>query len=167
MRENRVAESPVGHVAVKQRISIQTEPFDAGVEQESLRSNDPGIGALVTFVGLMRDMNAGERVTAMYLEHYPGMTEKALEAIVVEAWRRWDLRGVRVLHRVGELRPLDPIVLVAVAGPHRGDAFRACEFIIDYLKTRAPFWKRETTAQGTRWVEPRTSDREAEARWRS
>ena len=147
-------------------ISVQTEPFDIAMEQHRLCAGDPRIGALVTFVGLMRDRNDGEPVERMVLEHYPGMTEKALEAIVREAAERWDLLGVSVVHRVGELRPEDPIVLVAVASSHRGEAFRACEFLIDYLKTRAPFWKKEHTAQGERWVDARDSDGEAEARWR-
>ena len=147
-------------------VSVQTDPFDIAAEQDHLRAGNPGIGALVTFVGLMRDQNDGAPVSRMVLEHYPGMTEKALEAIVREAEGRWDLLGVRVVHRVGELRPEDPIVLVAVASRHRGEAFRACEFLIDYLKTRAPFWKKEHTAQGERWVDARDSDGEAEARWR-
>jgi len=130
-----------------------------------VRSDNPRVGAVVTFLGLMRDINEGDRVTTMTLEHYPGMTEKALVAIVDEAESRWDLEGVRVIHRVGELKPEDPIVLVTVASRHRGDAFRACEFIIDYLKTRAPFWKKEQTPKGERWVEARHSDQEAERRW--
>lgn len=146
-------------------IAVQEAPFDAAAEEQAVRAGNPRVGALVTFLGLMRDINEGDRVTTMTLEHYPGMTEKALTAIVEEAESRWDLEGVRVIHRVGELRPEDPIVLVTVASRHRGDAFRACEFIIDYLKTRAPFWKREQTPEGERWVEARHSDREAEARW--
>ncbi len=113
----------------------------------------------------MRDMNEGDSVTTMTLEHYPGMTEMALQKIIEEAARRWDLLGCRVVHRVGEMKPTDPIVLVAVASAHRGDAFRACEFIIDYLKTRAPFWKKEVTAQGSRWVDARHTDTEAEMKW--
>ena len=147
-------------------VSVQTAPFDIAMEQDRLRAGNPKVGALVTFVGLMRDHNDGEPVERMRLEHYPGMTEKALEAIVREAEERWDLLGVRVVHRVGELRPEDPIVLVAVASSHRREAFRACEFLIDYLKTRAPFWKKEHTAQGERWVDVRDSDDEAEVRWR-
>jgi molybdopterin synthase catalytic subunit len=147
-------------------ICVQTTPFDAAAQQEALRRDNPAVGAVVSFVGLMRDMNEGERVSAMTLEHYPGMTEKALATIVAEAERRWPLLGVRLVHRVGPLRPSDPIVLVAVAAAHRGEAFRACEFIIDYLKTRAPFWKRETTPEGARWVEARHGDAAAEARWR-
>jgi len=147
------------------RIRVQSEPFDIAALQDELRRHNPGVGAVVTFVGLMRDMNEGDSVATMTLEHYPGMTEKALAAIVDEAEQRWPLLGVRVVHRVGPLRPTDPIVLVAVASAHRGEAFRACEFIIDYLKTRAPFWKRETTPDGERWVEARHGDSAAEARW--
>jgi len=146
-------------------IRVQTEPFDIAAEQEDLWRGRPQVGALVTFVGLMRDMNQGDRVDRMLLEHYPGMTEKALTAIAEEAGRRWDLQGIRVLHRVGELRPQDPIVLVAVTSTHRGEAFRACEFLIDYLKTRAPFWKKEVTDQGGHWLDSRTTDAAAARRW--
>jgi molybdopterin synthase catalytic subunit len=146
-------------------VRVQSEPFDPAAEVEALRAGNPQIGAVVTFLGLMRDLNDGERVEAMTLEHYPGMTEKALEAIVAEAVARWRLEGVRVVHRVGELRPEEPIVLVAVASRHRGEAFRACEFVIDYLKTRAPFWKKERVAGGERWVTARHHDAEAERRW--
>jgi molybdopterin synthase catalytic subunit len=147
-------------------VTIQSQPLDPEREQQRLRAGNPRIGALVSFVGLMRDINEGDQVTGMYLEHYPGMTEQALEAIVAEARRRWTLEAVRVVHRVGELHPQDPIVLVAVASRHRGEAFRACEFIIDYLKTQAPFWKKELTEHGPRWVEARHGDAEAERRWR-
>jgi molybdopterin synthase catalytic subunit len=147
------------------QIRVQTAPFDLATELEALRAGNPGIGALVSFLGLMRDQNAGCRVEAMTLEHYPGMTEKALAAILAEARRRWDLEAIRLIHRIGVLRPEDPIVLVAVASRHRGEAFAACEFIIDYLKTRAPFWKKERTDQGERWVEGRAADTEAAARW--
>jgi len=119
----------------------------------------------VTFVGLMRDLNAGEDVQAMTLEHYPGMTERALGAIAEEATRRWDLQGVTIVHRVGLLAPQDAIVLVGVASSHRGAAFHACEFLMDYLKTRAPFWKKELTGSGERWVEARDGDQEAAVRW--
>ena len=146
-------------------IAIQTETFDSAEEERRLRGGNPRIGAVVSFLGLMRDLNEGERVMTMTLEHYPGMTEKALAAIVDEAEQRWDLEGIRVIHRVGELRPEEPIVLVMVASRHRGEAFRACEFVIDYLKTRAPFWKRESTPDGDRWVEARHSDKDAESRW--
>ncbi|MEW7980641.1 MAG: molybdopterin synthase catalytic subunit MoaE [gamma proteobacterium symbiont of Phacoides pectinatus] len=146
-------------------ITIQTEAFDIEAVQRELRA-DPAVGAVVSFIGQMRDINEGDRVSTMTLEHYPGMTEKALERIVEEARQRWDLLGVRVIHRVGPLTPLDPIVLVAVASGHRGEAFQACEFIIDYLKSRAPFWKKERTAGGERWVDARHGDSEAEARWK-
>ena len=148
------------------QIQIQNEPLDIPALQAELWAGNPAVGAVVSFVGLMRDMNGGEPVESMVLEHYPGMTEKALEEIVAEAQERWSLLGMRVVHRVGELRPLDPIVLVAVAAAHRGEAFQACEFVIDYLKTRAPFWKKERTATGERWVEARDGDAEAELRWR-
>ena len=147
------------------QVVVQTEPLDIEAIQNALRAENPAIGALVSFVGLMRDLNEGDRVLAMTLEHYPGMTEKALQAIVSEAEQRWGLLGVRVVHRIGELRPLDPIVVVVVASAHRGEAFRACEFVIDYLKTRAPFWKKEKTAGGERWVDVRHSDSEAGSRW--
>ncbi len=147
------------------QVRVQTEPIDIQAIQDRLRANNPAVGALVSFIGLMRDMNEGDRVLAMTLEHYPGMTEKALQAIVYEAEQRWDLQGVRVVHRVGELLPLDPIVAVVVASAHRGEAFRACEFVIDYLKTRAPFWKKEKTAGGERWVDARHGDSEAGSRW--
>ena len=146
-------------------VRVQSEPFDPAAEVEALRAGNPRIGAVVSFLGLMRDLNDGDRVEAMTLEHYPGMTEKALEAIVAEAAARWEVDGIRVVHRVGELRPEEPIVLVAVASRHRGEAFRACEFVIDYLKTRAPFWKKERVAGGERWVAARHGDREAERRW--
>ena len=130
-----------------------------------MRAGNPAVGAVVTFLGLMRDINEGDRVTAMTLEHYPGMTEKALDAILDQAFERWDLEGIRVVHRVGRLEPEDPIVLVTVASRHRGEAFRACEFVIDWLKTRAPFWKKEETEHGERWVEARAADEAARARW--
>ena len=147
-------------------VRITTESFDATRETDAVRRDNPRVGAVVSFLGLMRDINEGDQVSRMFLEHYPGMTEKALQDIVDEAKGRWDLEAVRVVHRVGEILPEEPIVLVAVASRHRGDAFRACEFIIDYLKTRAPFWKKESTAEGDRWVAARTSDDEATARWR-
>lgn len=147
-------------------IRVQSDPFDIAAEQENLWRGHPQTGALVTFVGLMRDMNEGDRVSGMNLEHYPGMTEKALAAIADEAAGRWDLQGIRILHRVGELRPQDPIVLVAVTSAHRGEAFRACEYLIDYLKTRAPFWKKEITGSGERWVNARATDEDAASRWK-
>jgi molybdopterin synthase catalytic subunit len=146
-------------------IRVQAEPFDIAAEQEGLWRGRPQTGALVTFVGLMRDMNEGDPVSRMTLEHYPGMTEKALISIAEEAAGRWEVQGIRILHRIGELSPQDPIVLVAVTGSHRGEAFRACEFLIDYLKTRAPFWKKEITDGGERWVDARTTDNDAADRW--
>lgn len=147
-------------------ISVQTEPFDPAAEELAIREDNASIGAVVTFLGLMRDINEGDAVTTMTLEHYPGMTEKSLRNIVDEANERWDLDGVRVVHRVGKLTPEEPIVIVVVASRHRGDAFKGCEFIIDYLKTRAPFWKKEQTLSGERWVEARHSDAAAEDKWR-
>ena len=147
------------------KIRVQTEAFDLGTEVDAMRQGRTDIGAIASFVGLARDMNEGSGVSAMTLEHYPGMTEKALAALVDEACTRWTLRDVTVIHRVGRLLPGDPIVLVVVASSHRGEAFAACEFIMDYLKTRAPFWKKEETPAGTRWVEARASDDAAAARW--
>jgi molybdopterin synthase catalytic subunit len=146
-------------------IQVQESPVDIAALQESLWRGRPQVGALVTFAGLMRDLNEGAAVSAMTLEHYPGMTERALEGIAAEASGRWDLEGVCIVHRVGPLAPQDIIVFVGVASRHRGDAFRACEFLIDYLKTRAPFWKKETGAAGERWVESRDCDRVAADRW--
>ncbi len=146
-------------------VRIQSQDFDAGAEIARLREGDPKVGAVAAFIGVARDVNDGETVATLALEHYPGMTEKALEKIVIEARARWRLIEVLVIHRVGELRPTDQIVLVAVTSAHRGDAFAACEFIMDYLKTRAPFWKKESTPQGTHWVEARDSDDQAAGRW--
>ncbi|WP_026199272.1 molybdopterin synthase catalytic subunit MoaE [Lamprocystis purpurea] len=146
-------------------IQVQQQPFQIAAEQEALWRGKPQVGALVTFVGLMRDINVDREVSAMTLEHYPGMTEKALEAIAAEAAARWDLLGLRIVHRVGLLTPQEPIVFVGVVSRHRTEAFRACEFLIDYLKTRAPFWKKETTPDGERWVEARATDEAAAGRW--
>ena len=146
-------------------VRIQTGDFDAGAEIAALRRGNPKIGAVASFIGVCRDVNDGGAVTKMTLEHYPGMTEKALEKIVAEAKARWKVMDVLVVHRVGELKPADQIVLVVVAGGHRGEAFAACEFIMDYLKTRAPFWKKEESPQGPRWVEARASDDDAAQRW--
>ena len=146
-------------------VRVQQEDFDLSSEVAQLRAGDARVGAVATFVGLVRDMNEGAGVSEMALEHYPGMTEKALEAIVAEATGRWDLFDALVVHRVGTLQPQDQIVLVAVTSAHRGEAFAACEFIMDYLKTRAPFWKREVTPAGARWVDARESDEGAAARW--
>ena len=147
------------------KIAVQTEAFDLGAEVNAMSLGRTDIGAIASFVGLARDSNEGSGVQAMTLEHYPGMTEKALAKLVEEAKARWALLDVTVIHRVGRLLPGDPIVLVAVASSHRGEAFAACEFIMDYLKTRAPFWKKEETPQGERWVDARASDDTAAARW--
>jgi molybdopterin synthase catalytic subunit len=146
-------------------VRIQTEDFDAGAEIAALRRGNPAIGAIASFIGLVRDANEGERVSQMTLEHYPGMTEKALEKIVDDAKSRWDIIDVLVIHRVGTLQPCDQIVLVIVSGAHRGEAFAACEFVMDYLKTQAPFWKKEQTPAGSRWVDARSSDDAAAERW--
>lgn len=146
-------------------IRVQTEDFDVGDELARLRAGNPGIGAVASFLGLVRDVAEGQGVSEMTLEHYPGMTEKALEQIVAEAKGRWDIMDALVIHRVGRLAPADQIVLVAVTGAHRGAAFAACEFIMDYLKTRAPFWKKEQTDAGARWVDARESDDVAARRW--
>lgn len=146
-------------------VSVQTEDFDPGRETDALAEGRRDVGALATFTGLVREANDGSGVSAMSLEHYPGMTEAALAEIVAEAERRWPLLAVRVIHRVGRLEPGSRIVFVGVASAHRGAAFAACEFIMDYLKTRAPFWKKEETPQGGRWVDARESDDHAAARW--
>ena len=146
---------------------MQQDDFDLGAEVARLRADNPRIGAIASFVGLVRDLNDGSAVSGLTLEHYPGMTEKALAGIVAEAEARWQVLGCTVVHRVGALQPLDQIVLVIVASGHRGDAFAACEFIMDYLKTRAPFWKKEATSTGERWVEARESDDAAASRWSS
>lgn len=146
-------------------IRVQTEDFDAGAEIAKVRTGNPKVGAVAAFVGVCRDRNDGENVSSMTLEHYPGMTERELARIVDEARVRWDVIDITVVHRVGRLAPTDQIVLVVVAGAHRGEAFAACEFLMDYLKTRAPFWKKEETPQGARWVEARASDDAAAERW--
>ena len=148
-------------------ISVQSDEFDTAAVIDALRGDDPAVGAIASFIGLVRDVNEGASVSTMTLEHYPGMTEKALATIVAEADERWDLIAVSVIHRVGELRPTDPIVLVAVASAHRGDAFQACEFIMDFLKTRAPLWKKEQAPDGSRWVDARGSDGRAARRWKA
>lgn len=146
-------------------VRIQTEDFDLSIEVAQLRAHNPKVGAVVTFVGTVRDVSEGAGVTGMTLEHYPGMTEQAIEAIVFQARQRWPLSDALVIHRVGPLKPMEQIVLVATAAMHRGEAFAACEFIIDYLKTAAPFWKKEQTAQGARWVDARMKDEAALAKW--
>jgi len=147
------------------RVSIQTADFDLGAEVAQLRAQDRRVGAVCAFVGTVRDRNEGSSVSTLELEHYPGMTEKSIEAMIDEAFRRFDIHGVRVIHRVGTLQPLDQIVLVAVTSAHRGQSFQACEFLMDYLKTQAPFWKKEQTPEGARWVDARVSDDQALARW--
>lgn len=162
-----------GHGAVRcnnwgmsnQRVSIQTQDFDVSQEVARLRAGQPGVGAVCTFIGTVRDRNEGTAVASMELEHYPGMTERAIEAMVDEAIGRFDILGARVIHRVGLLQPLDQIVLVAVTSAHRGQSYQACEFLMDYLKSHAPFWKKEQTAEGARWVDARVSDDAAAARW--
>jgi molybdopterin synthase catalytic subunit len=147
------------------RVRVQAGDFDLGLELARLRENDARVGAVVSFVGTVRDMNDGSQVSEMELEHYPGMTERALEEIVAQASARWPLYNALVIHRVGPLAPLAQIVLVAVSAAHRGEAFAACEFIIDYLKTDAPFWKKEQTLEGARWVDARLTDDSAKAKW--
>ena len=147
------------------RVSIQAEDFDLGAEVAALREGDAGVGAVAAFVGTVRDRNDGAGVASMELEHYPGMTERSIEGLIDTAMQRFDIRAVRVIHRVGLLMPQDQIVLVAVTSSHRGAAFQACEFLMDYLKTQAPFWKKEQTPDGARWVDARSTDDAASARW--
>jgi len=147
------------------RVSIQTHDFDLSVEVAHLRAGQKGVGAVCSFVGTVRDRNDGLCVNTLELEHYPGMTEKAIEHMMDEAHKRFDIFGARVIHRVGLLEPLDQIVLVAVTSAHRGESFQACEFLMDYLKTQAPFWKKEQTPEGARWVDARVSDDAALAKW--
>ncbi|WP_110969712.1 molybdopterin synthase catalytic subunit MoaE [Pseudomonas huaxiensis] len=146
-------------------VRVQTAPFDPGAETNAMHAANVGVGAVVAFVGYVRDFNDGREVAGMFLEHYPGMTEKALGKIVIEAEARWPLLKVEVLHRIGALEPGEPIVFVGVASAHRQAAFDACNFIMDYLKTRAPFWKKEQTREGPRWVEGKQSDADAAERW--
>ncbi len=147
------------------RVVVQTADFDLGAELAALRAGDAGVGAVASFIGTVRDRNDGLGVSSMELEHYPGMAERAIEAMIDEAQRRFDIRGARVIHRVGLLQPQDQIMMVAVTSAHRGQAFQACEFLMDYLKTQAPFWKKEQTPDGARWVDARSSDDAAIARW--
>jgi len=147
------------------RVSIQTADFDLSAEVAALRAADAGVGAVASFIGTVRDRNDDIGVSSMELEHYPGMTERAIESMIDSALQRFDIRAARVIHRIGRLRPLDQVVLVAVTSSHRGEAFKACEFLMDYLKTQAPFWKKEETAQGARWVDARSADDAALARW--
>jgi molybdopterin synthase catalytic subunit len=146
-------------------VQVQTELFDLGKLTQNLHAEDPGVGAVATFVGYVRDISQGDKVSNLYLEHYPGMTERALQLIVDQAQERWPLQRVSIVHRVGLLSVGEPIVFVGVASQYRQAAFDACAFLMDYLKTRAPFWKREYTPSGERWVEGRESDRLAASRW--
>jgi molybdopterin synthase catalytic subunit len=148
-------------------VRVETRDFDISRELAALRGGDARVGAVAAFVGTVRDVNDTECVVTMTLEHYPGMTEKALTAIVDEAKARWNIFDALIIHRIGELKPTDQIVLVGVTSAHRGEAFVACEFIVDYLKTRAPFWKQERTPAGTRWVDARASDDVAATRWQA
>ncbi len=165
-------------VSKQTHIHVQTEDFDLNIEYAALRKDCPAIGAITTFTGLMRDFNSNghsaseshsaneyDSVTTLTLEHYPGMTEKVLSDIVEQARARWELVGVRIVHRIGEMQPSDQIVFVGVSSAHRGDAFAACEFIMDFLKTQAPFWKKEKTTEGERWVDAKTSDDDSADRW--
>ena len=147
------------------RTSIQTQDFDVSAELSALRAQDKRVGAVCSFVGTVRDRNDGASVSSMELEHYPGMTEKAIERMIDAAMVKFDILGARVVHRVGLLQPLDQVVLVAVTSAHRGTSFQACEFLMDYLKTQAPFWKKEQTPAGARWVDARVADDAALAKW--
>jgi molybdopterin synthase catalytic subunit len=147
------------------RIRVQSEAFDPGVELNALHAANVGIGAVLGFVGYVRDFNDGQEVAGMFLEHYPGMTEKALAKIAAEAEQRWPLLRLEILHRIGSLQPGEPIVFVGTASAHRQAAFDACNFVMDYLKTRAPFWKQEQGNAGPRWVEGRARDKDAAQRW--
>ena len=147
------------------RVSVQTADFDVGAEIAALRAGDARVGAVCSFIGTVRDRNDGSPVASMELEHYPGMTEKAIEAMIDEATRRFELLGARVIHRVGLLQPLDQIMMVAVVSAHRGQSFEACEFLMDYLKTQAPFWKKEQKPEGARWDDARVAEDAALARW--
>ena len=147
------------------RVVVQAADFDLGAEVAALRAGNRGVGAVCSFIGTVRDRNDGSDVASMELEHYPGMTEKAIEAMIDQAHRRFDILGARVIHRIGLLQPLDQIMMVAVISAHRGQSFQACEFLMDYLKTQAPFWKKERTPEGARWVDARATDDEAIARW--
>ena len=147
-------------------VRIQEQDFDVSAELATMRHGNPKIGAIASFVGVVRDVNDGDQVATMTLEHYPGMTENSIDAIIGQARGRWEVLDALVIHRIGTLQPTDQIVLVVVASPHRGDAFAACEFIMDYLKTQAPFWKKEVTPQGSRWVDARSTDDVAAERWK-
>jgi molybdopterin synthase catalytic subunit len=152
-------------VIVGYTVRVQEQDFDLTTEVADLRREDTGVGAVCVFVGTVRDRNDGSDVARLELEHYPGMTEKSIESMMAQARERFDIRAARVIHRVGLLQPQDQIVLVAVTSAHRGESFQACEFLMDYLKTQAPFWKKEVTPEGARWVDARVSDDQALARW--
>jgi molybdopterin synthase catalytic subunit len=147
------------------QVTVQSADFDVSNELQALRQQSKSVGAIASFVGVVRDNNDAQSVAVMELEHYPGMTERTIHEIIEQAAERWQLTGARVIHRIGKLVPGDQIVLVAVSSLHRGEAFQACEFIMDFLKTRAPFWKKELTAEGERWVDARSSDNDALQRW--
>ena len=147
------------------RVRIQKQAFDLSTEVADLQASDPRVGAVCSFVGIVRDRSEGHAVNALELEHYPGMTEKCIESMIDQAFERFDIYATRVIHRIGQLQPLDPIVLVLVTSAHRRESFQACEFLMDYLKTQAPFWKKEGLGSGTRWVDARISDDSALARW--
>ncbi len=147
------------------RVTIQTADFDVAAEIAALRAQDKRVGAVCSFIGTVRDRNDGQSVSTLELEHYPGMTEKSIEEMIDAAFQRFDIYAARVIHRVGLLQPLEQIVLVVVTSAHRGESFQACEFLMDYLKTQAPFWKKEQTPEGARWVDARVSDDAALARW--
>lgn len=157
--------APAGSAAERYSVRVQQHDFDLSMEVAQLRASQPGIGAIVSFVGTVRDLNEGASVAEMELEHYPGMTEQSIQTIIDQARARWEIFGALVIHRVGPLKPLEQIVLVAVTSAHRGEAFAACEFIIDFLKTEAPFWKKEQTPEGGRWVDARVSDDVALEKW--
>ena len=152
-------------MAMPPRVSVQPEDFDVGAELAALRAGDAGVGAVCAFVGTVRDRNDGSPVASLELEHYPGMTEASIDAMIDAALGRFQIRAARVVHRIGVLAPEAQIVLVAVTAAHRGQAFEACEFLMDYLKTQAPFWKKEEGAEGARWVDARVADDAALARW--
>ena len=154
------------HMSTRLSVAVQPEDFDLGREYVALLADDRGIGAIVAFVGTVRDLNLADDVVALELEHYPGMTEKSLSKILNTAAERWSLQGARIVHRIGKMYPGDQIVMVLTASAHRGDAYEANNFIMDYLKTEAPFWKKEWTPEGPRWIEARDSDDKAAARWK-
>lgn len=158
--------APGAAVGGKTLVRVEEADFDVGREIAALRAGNPGIGAVASFIGICRDLNEGDAVSEMVLEHYPGMTEKALTGIAAEARGRWDLFDILIVHRVGRILPAEQIVLVVVTSAHRGEAFAAAEFLMDYLKTRAPFWKKEQTPEGGRWVASRDSDDKAAERWK-